>query len=63
MAYKLTAYYNVEKPGRVWQFSHDSLGALRKDHPEIASYFHQRMAVLLADRLSATTRLVQHLVD
>ena len=52
-----------ETPGRVWQFSRDNLDALRKTDPEIASYFHQRMAVMLADRLSATTRLVQHLVD
>ncbi len=58
-----TASVICEKPARVWQFSHDNLEALRKEHPEIASYFHQRMAVMLADRLSATTRLVQHLVD
>jgi CRP-like cAMP-binding protein len=52
-----------DKPARVWQFSRQNLDALRKAHPEIASYFHQRMAVMLADRLSMTTRLVQHLID
>ncbi len=52
-----------KKPARVWQFSHESLETLRREHPEIASKFHRRMAVLLADRLYATTRLVQQLID
>ena len=52
-----------EKPAKVWELSRENLDALREQHPEIASYFHQRIAVMLADRLSATTRLIQHLVD
>lgn len=52
-----------EKSARVWQLSRQNLDSLGKAHPEIATYFHQRMAVMLADRLSATTRLVQNLVD
>ena len=58
-----SASVTCEVAGRVWRLSRENLDALRSSHPEIASYFHQRMAVMLADRLSATTRLVQHLVD
>ena len=52
-----------ERAAVVWQFSRQNLEALRKAHPDVASSFHQRMAVMLADRLSMTTRLVQNLVD
>ncbi|NNE22435.1 MAG: SLC26A/SulP transporter family protein [Rhizobiales bacterium] len=52
-----------EKQATVWQLTRQNLDALRNENPEIASYFHQRIAVMLADRLSATTRLIQHLVD
>lgn len=58
-----TATVVCEKPAVVWQLTRQKLDTLGQENPEVASYFHQRMAVMLADRLSATTRLIQHLID
>ncbi len=63
VGHRRSASVVCERPARVWQLSHERLSKLQKEHPEVASHFHQRMAVIMADRLSANTRLIQHLVD
>ena len=52
-----------EEPGIVWRFSRENLKRMQMKEPGIAYHLHERMAVILAERLGGTTRLVQHLAD
>jgi SulP family sulfate permease len=47
----------------VWRFGHDDLLRMTEEAPDLAALFHRRMAVLLSERLAATNRLVQVLLD
>lgn len=47
----------------VWRFSRVALSELEKSSPAIAARFHRGMAEVLADRLSATNRLVKFLAN
>ncbi|HKY94995.1 MAG TPA: SulP family inorganic anion transporter [Kiloniellales bacterium] len=46
-----------------WRFGHDDLQRMAEQAPDLAALFHRRMAVLLSERLAATNRLVQVLLD
>lgn len=52
-----------DTPAAVWRFSHDDLQRMAEEAPDLAALFHRRMAVLLSERLAATNRLVQVLLD
>jgi SulP family sulfate permease len=52
-----------DTPASVWRFSHDDLKRMSEEAPDLAALFHRRMAVLLSERLAATNRLVQVLLD
>ena len=44
-----------------WRFTKESLRRMEEDCPDVASRFHRGMAEVLADRLTATNRLVRFL--
>ncbi|MCW5717644.1 MAG: SLC26A/SulP transporter family protein [Bauldia sp.] len=56
-----TAFVIAETPMVIWRFSRDALAELEADSPAAAARFHRGMAEVLADRLSATNRLVRFL--
>jgi len=52
-----------DTPAVVWRFAREDLERMSQEAPELAALFHRRMAVLLSERLAATNRLVQVLLD
>jgi SulP family sulfate permease len=53
---KRTAAVVVDEPGTVYQLSSANLAAMERDSPAVASYFHQLIIQLLAER---TTHLIR----
>lgn len=60
---KRTATVVAEGALIAWRFSRHSLDRLQHSDPELASLFHQAMAAMLAERLTATNRLVRFLAQ
>jgi SulP family sulfate permease len=58
-----TASVVCDAPVSLWRFGREDLERMDRDAPELAALFHRRMAVLLSERLVATNRLVQVLLD
>jgi SulP family sulfate permease len=58
-----TASVVAETDITAWQITHASLDEMEARMPGLAAHFHKALAALLADRLSATNRLVRFLDD
>jgi len=52
-----------DTPSVLWRFRRDDLDRMQIESPALAALFHERMATLLSERLAATNRLVQILID
>lgn len=60
---KRSASVTCDQDSVLWRFGKDDLARLEREAPRLAAQFHQRMATLLSERLSAMNRLVQVLID
>ena len=58
-----SASVRCDGPAVLWRFRRADLERMERDAPDLAALFHQRMATLLCERLTATNRLVQVLID
>ncbi len=54
-----TSTVQAETPVALWRFSRAAAERVLADAPELSSHFHAGMACILAERVSANTRLIQ----
>lgn len=58
-----SASVRCDVPSVLWCFHRSDLERMERAEPDLAALFHKRMATLLCERLTATNRLVQVLID
>lgn len=63
LRHRRSASVHCDSPAALWRFDRDDLQRMTQEAPDLAALFHRRMAMLLSERLAATNRLVQVLLD
>ena len=63
LGHRRSTSIRADRDSLAWRLSHEALEGLRGRHPRIASLFHERIVVLLAQRLIRTNALLQTLAD
>ncbi len=53
----------ASEPAVAWRFTRADLDRMQADAPHLAAALHKGLAAMLAERVTATDRLVRYLAD